>query len=109
MARRRDGWSFLIADADDVQSLNRVAMDGETVLIQIAGELIDAAALSWAYDIVEVYRPMALSGYESLPLLLSQQGDNSEDLVCSRVGVPLKAIIQMRRLGNSEEDTKTRF
>ena len=50
VARRRDGWSFLIADADDMQKLNRVTVDGETVLIQIVGELVDVAALSWACE-----------------------------------------------------------
>lgn len=48
-ARRRDGWSSLIADVDDLQRLNRVTLDSETVLIQIAGELVDATALAWAY------------------------------------------------------------
>lgn len=51
VARRRDGWSFLIADADDLQKLNRVTLDGETVLVQIAGELVDATALSWASEV----------------------------------------------------------
>lgn len=57
VARRRDGWSFLIADADDVQKLNRVTLDGETALIQIAGELVDSTVLSWAYDVSQVYLP----------------------------------------------------
>lgn len=60
VARRRDGWSFLIADADDMQKLNRVTMDGETVLIQIEGELVDAAALAWACDVAEEYGPKIL-------------------------------------------------
>ena len=49
MARRRDGWSFLLADVEDVQRLNRLTLDGETVLAQMAGELVDVSALSWAY------------------------------------------------------------
>lgn len=64
VARRRDGWSFLIADADDMQKLNRVTMDGETVLIQIEGELVDAAALAWAYDVAEEYGPKILFTYK---------------------------------------------
>ena len=46
MARRRDGWSFLLADAEDIQRINRVTVDGETVLVQMAGELVDVSALS---------------------------------------------------------------
>lgn len=64
VARRRDGWSFLIADADDMQKLNRVTMDGETVLIQIEGELVDAAALAWACDVAEEYGPKILFAYK---------------------------------------------
>lgn len=63
VARRRDGWSFLIADADDLQRLNRVTVDGETVLIQIAGELVDAASLTWTYEAVEVVLPKASIAY----------------------------------------------
>ena len=59
VARRRDGWSFLIADADDVSRLNRLTVDGETVLVKIAGDLVDATALSLAYDVAEEYGPMA--------------------------------------------------
>ena len=50
VARRRDGWSFLIADAEDMQRLNRVTVDGETVLVQIAGEFVDATAFSLMYS-----------------------------------------------------------
>lgn len=69
VARRRDGWSFLIADADDLERLNRLTVDGETVLVRIAGELVDAAALSWAYDVASGYREMALSVLSSAPLV----------------------------------------
>ena len=32
-------------------------LDGETVLAQVAGELIDASALSWASEVIEVIAP----------------------------------------------------
>lgn len=66
VARRRDGWSFLLADAEDMQRLNRVTVDGETVLVQIAGELVDAAALAWAYDCADVYAPKAIVAFGHL-------------------------------------------
>ena len=28
VARRRDGWSFLVADSDDLERLNRLTVDG---------------------------------------------------------------------------------
>lgn len=63
VARRRDGWSFLLADAEDMQRLSRVTLDGETVLAQIAGELVDAAALTWVYDCADVYVPKAIAAF----------------------------------------------
>lgn len=66
VARRRDGWSFLLADAEDMQRLNRVTLDGETVLVQIAGELVDAAALAWACDCADVYAPRAIAAFRYL-------------------------------------------
>ncbi|WP_241963541.1 hypothetical protein [Gordonibacter sp. 28C] len=60
VARRRDGWSFLVADAEDIQKLNRLTVDGETVLVRIADELVDVSALSWVYDVAEEYVPQAV-------------------------------------------------
>lgn len=66
VARRRDGWSFLMADSDDLERLNRLTVDGETVLIRMAGELIDATSLVWAYDAATDYRIMADSALKKL-------------------------------------------
>lgn len=78
VARRRDGWSFLIADADDLQRLNRVTLDGETVLIQIAGELVDAASLAWAFDCAEEYPYKAMAGHRFLSSI-----NNADDALAS--------------------------
>lgn len=86
VARRRDGWSFLIADADDMQKLNRVTMDGETVLIQIEGELVDAAALAWAYDVAEEFLPNVLRAYGYL--LRSMEPREIEE----SLGVPMSVV-----------------
>ncbi|MDN4508606.1 hypothetical protein [Gordonibacter sp. RACS_AR49] len=66
VARRRDGWSFLIADENDIPKLNRLTVDGETVLVQIAGELVDVTALSNVYNIFEEYGPMSLVAYRHM-------------------------------------------
>lgn len=83
VARRRDGWSFLLADAEDMQRLNRVTLDGETVLVQIAGELVDVAALAWAYDCANVYAPKAIAafGYLSRAPHSDQQGADAFGLM----------------------------
>lgn len=68
VARRRDGWSFLVADADDLERINRLTVDGETVLIRVAGDLVDASALSWAHECAEEVAPAPS------PLTLSSLG-----------------------------------
>lgn len=82
VARRRDGWSFLIADADDLDRLNRLTVDGETVLARVAGELIDIAALSWAYDVASVYCETAAFVIRNRDVVLGEDTDyqRGEDL-----------------------------
>lgn len=66
VARRRDGWSFLIADADDLERLNRLTVDGETVLARVAGEFVDVAALSWVCEVAEELPARAATAYRFL-------------------------------------------
>jgi len=80
VARRRDGWSFLLADAEDMQRINRVTVDGETILAQIAGELVDVSALSWACDVADVFGPQVEEAHN----LLAATGANA----LADIGVP---------------------
>lgn len=89
VARRRDGWSFLVADADDIAMLNRLTVDGETVLVLIAGELVDATALSWAYDVAEEYAPMAVAAHRFLANAMEYADDDSERKICNALGMSL--------------------
>ena len=98
VARRRDGWSFLIADADDLQRLNRVTVDGETVLIQIAGELVDAAALAWAYDCAEEYSFKAVIGYK----FLSRISDADDSFM--HLGLSAQCLSNMINMHESWDD-----
>lgn len=93
VARRRDGWSFLIADADDLQRLNRVTIDGETVLIQIAGELVDAVSLAWASEVADVFMPQIVQ----FPRLLKMAGADSLEAL----GVPM-SVLQENEFSNED-------
>ena len=98
MARRRDGWSFLLADAEDMQELNRVTLDGETVLVQITGELVDASALSWASEVADTLAPQ-IAQYQFL--LESVGKEKFED-----IGIPssvLQQVIAAQRNPNKSE------
>lgn len=78
VARRRDGWSFLIADEEDLRNLNRLTVDGETALVQMAGELVDATALVWADDVAEEFAPRALRAYKRMGSFETVKGATSQ-------------------------------
>lgn len=101
VARRRDGWSFLIADADDLQKLNRVTLDGETVLIQVAGDLVDVAALSWACETAEVRVPQI----ERFGSLMDTTGANAIEAL----GVPPETFHILASSDRHENELSPRF
>lgn len=101
VARRRDGWSFLLADAEDMQRLNRVTLDGETVLAQIAGELVDVSALMWASEVVDVLAPQIVQFQR---LLESTGLGTIEDL-----GVPCNVLLEIASSGERSNEESSRF
>lgn len=103
VARRRDGWSFLIADADDLDRLNRLTVDGETILARIAGELVDVTALSWAYDVVNDFRTMANDAMGNIEIF-SVEGPSSFESV---LGMP-RSVLE-RVIISGDENSENRF
>lgn len=101
VARRRDGWSFLLADAEDMQRLNRVTLDGETVLAQMAGELVDVSALSWASEVADVLAPQVAQFHH---LLESTGAERVEDL-----GIPATILQGIASSCEREESREPRF
>lgn len=101
VARRRDGWSFLLADAEDMQQLNRVTVDGETVLVQIAGELVDASTLSWASEVADVLAPQIAQFHR---LLESTGAERVEDL-----GIPIAILQEVASCGEWDDAETPRF
>ena len=101
VARRRDGWSFLLADTEDMQRLNRVTLDGETVLVQMAGELVDVSALSWASEVADVLAPQIIQFQR---LLESTGLDTIEDL-----GVPCNVLLEIASSGERSNEESSRF
>ena len=104
-ARRRDGWSFLIADSDDLERLNRLTVDGETVLARVAGELVDVAALSWAYDTVGEYPSMMLAVLRSCSLLPCEGHAEAADAM----GAPWSVVEAISAQAQAEDSEDPRF
>ena len=105
VARRRDGWSFLIADGDDLERLNRLTVDGDTVLVRIAGELVDSAALSWAWECAEGFSPKAMEAYR---FLLGYSAGREAD-VLDAMGVPPECFKAMLSGMRPDTPSEPRF
>lgn len=113
VARRRDGWSFLLADAGDVAILERLTIDGEIVLERIAGALVDAAVLMRAYDAADDLGPRVVSAHAYLEALLGDGGaGDPEEEICRHMGMTAEtwreieaaqAAIAASRIRGSEE------
>lgn len=101
VARRRDGWSFLLADAEDMQRPNRATLDEETVLAQMAGELVDVSALSWASEVADSLAPQIAQFNH---LLESTGAESVEDL-----GIPANVLENVASFGEWEKDQAPRF
>lgn len=102
VARRRDGWSFLIADADDMERLNRLTVDGETVLARVAGGFVDVAALSWVCEVAEEFPVRAATAYR---FLLGCDVDREGDAF-DIMGVPaecFRAMVTGAGYGDADE------
>lgn len=88
VARRRDGWSFLLADAGDVAMLERLTLDGEIVLERMAGALVDASLLMRAYDAADDLGPRAVSARSYLEAVFGDGcGGDPEEEICRRMGM----------------------
>ncbi len=85
VARRRDSWSFLLADAEDMERLNRVTLDGETALVQVADAL--------APQIAQFHR-----------LLESTGAERAEDL-----GIPASVLQEIVPPSECEGERTPRF
>ena len=113
IARRRDGWSFLIADIQDVAALERLTVDGEPALVRMAGALVDAAALMRAYDEADDLGPRAVSAHTCLEAMVGDSGDGDpETEICRKMGMTVRcyrsveaaqASIASTRAGNGED------
>lgn len=98
VARRRDGWSFLIADDEDMKTLTRVTVDGENVLVRVEGSLVDVTALRHAYETARDIIPKAEAAHSFLvSRLANEPGVDIEVEACNRMGFPFETFQAVRR------------
>lgn len=88
IARRRDGWSFLVADPGDVDVLDRLTLGGEIVLERMAGRLVDAARMMRTYDAAEDLGPRTVAAHAHHEALMGDGAEGDPDeAICSRMGM----------------------
>lgn len=106
VARRRDGWSFLLADAEDMKGLMRVTVDGENVLMRVGGEFVFMSDLRYAYDVAEDVIPKADKAHDHLlTTLKDEEGIDIECEACRRMGFSYEAYQAVRRTQPVNDDT----
>lgn len=102
VARRREGWCFLLADRDELKSLVRLVVDGRLALFRQGGELVDAIAYDHASDIACVINPQTVRTHDYLAAALSDEdvpgGMTREEAVCAVMGYSETAYERVRRM-----------
>lgn len=88
IARRREGWSFVVADSDDLPHLTMAKADGEVVLLRAGGGLVDCNRLAHISRISESFASQVASAHDWL-LLASPNSSESE--ICSALGMSADA------------------
>lgn len=84
IARRRDGWSFVVADSEDLPHLTMAKADGEVVLLRAGGELVDCNRLAHVSRISESFARQAVSAHD---YLLLSAPEATEEEICSKIGM----------------------
>ena len=104
VARRRDGWSFLLVDDMDMKTLLRLTIDEDTVLMRVGDTLVDVAALHWAFDVADDIIPMANTAHEHLTSTLClNDGFDIDCESCRKMGFPYRAYKALAGKGVSDE------
>lgn len=99
VARRRDGWCFLIADSDDLQRLERVTVDGDTVAARVSGELVYLTSIDHHYEVAEEVNPHIATAHSHLVSSTGTQGNaQASKEACRQLGISELAYKEVARL-----------
>ncbi len=83
VARRRDGWSFLLVDDDDIDRLLEVTADGKVVLFRQGADLVGGIAYNYASDVACEFNPQSVKTHDYLVRAL---GPDHEEDICRMMG-----------------------
>lgn len=105
VARRRDGWSCVLADEEDLKTLIKVSVDGEDVLLCQGDEFVDALMLKAASDAAWRTNPAAMATHDYY-LAADDERDPCEAIGYSESAYERVATMQRRTSvpDNRQED-----
>lgn len=96
IARRRDGFSFVLADRNDLPRVTMVTLDGQVVLMRAAGELVDCARFGYVSRLADSFIAQERSAYR---YLAAAEGDDvSEEVLCESMGMTPDAERRLSQL-----------
>ena len=88
VARRRDGWSFLLVDSEDMKTLDRLTVDDEVLVARIGEELADVGAVRRAFEAAGEIIPMVQTAHRfAFSQLKDRPGADAVHEACERIGV----------------------
>jgi hypothetical protein len=78
VARRRNGWSFLLVDDDDIAGLTKVTADNQLVLFRQGDTLVDGIAYNYASDLAYELNPQSVKTHDYFARVLGVPATGAE-------------------------------
>lgn len=108
IAPRRDACCCILADSEDLKTLQRVTVDGADAIARVGGQFVDCLKLETQSDLVYTLVPKAVATYEYAKA--SERGnddENDQTGLCERIGFApeaFEAAAEMERKASEPEE-----
>lgn len=107
VARRKRGWRFLLATAEELSHVELVVVDGEAIIKRVLGELVDLQAFDEAaYECIGSSSKGLHERIAELHGYLRRMNTNGEICVPGIPGSVLDQILEMKAAKDTEEDSE---
>lgn len=110
VAFRQDGWSFVIADEDDLGHLLKVTADGEAVILRAGDGFVNCCKFDYVVDLAEHLIPR---GSRALAFLEGMRGDwedgNPDEELARTLGMDLQAFSWLVEATGASPEEGDRF
>ncbi|MGN0035110.1 MAG: hypothetical protein ACI364_05230 [Coriobacteriales bacterium] len=108
IAPRRDACCCILADSEDLKTLQRVTVDGADAIARIGGQFVDCLKLEAQSDLVYTLVPKAVATYEyTRASERGNDGEGDQTSLCERIGFApeaFEAVAEMERKASEPEE-----